>query len=417
MVLWRDDVVEALRRIGGTGHLSQIYEKIREVRSGPLPKNLRAIVRKELEYNSSDTDAFQNKRDLFYSVEGIGSGVWGLRERLFQTIDPESGEYTGRWLVLTENEVNANPGYDWKDKTGIQYHFPHQYRWRMETGTRFIYYRGSLRADGKKRTPEYFGRGVVGRLWQDPETDGAPLRQQAWYCSIVDYEEFEKSVPFKDDKGVYLEAGSSEVARNYFRNGFRTIEKRNFDHILHLAGIAGYAPALVQGFEQKPALREADLLVQRATGEREKANGAKVNWLGERRSKSAKDIGDLGEKLVLDHLRDKASSPGDAMKIVWSAQLGEKPGYDIEDRREKGAVVGYEVKSTTGSAFSSFDLTENELRSAREMGERYVLVLVSNVETKSPKIQLLCNPAKMLDEGELNSRPVVFRIDRPKKDE
>jgi hypothetical protein len=39
-----------------------------------------AIVRRELEYNSSDSESYQGRHDLFYSVKGIGEGVWGLRE-------------------------------------------------------------------------------------------------------------------------------------------------------------------------------------------------------------------------------------------------------------------------------------------------------------------------------------------------
>jgi predicted restriction endonuclease len=44
-----------------------------------------AIVRRELEYNSSDSESYQGRYDLFYSVNGIGEGVWGLRESLALT--------------------------------------------------------------------------------------------------------------------------------------------------------------------------------------------------------------------------------------------------------------------------------------------------------------------------------------------
>ncbi len=80
MTKWRDDVEAALRSIGGQGTLSEIYEAVRSVRQGNLPPSWQAIVRRELEYNSSDSDSHQKRFDLFYSVRGIGSGVWGLRE-------------------------------------------------------------------------------------------------------------------------------------------------------------------------------------------------------------------------------------------------------------------------------------------------------------------------------------------------
>lgn len=77
---WRSDIVQALRNIGGQGSLAEIYEAVQAVRPKPLPRTWRAIVRKELEYNSSDSESFQERYDLFKSVDGIGNGVWALRQ-------------------------------------------------------------------------------------------------------------------------------------------------------------------------------------------------------------------------------------------------------------------------------------------------------------------------------------------------
>lgn len=79
MSIWRDDLQEALEQIGGQGSLTEIYDSIERIRTKPLPKSWRAIVRRELEYNSSDSDSFQGKHDLFTSVRGIGHGVWAIR--------------------------------------------------------------------------------------------------------------------------------------------------------------------------------------------------------------------------------------------------------------------------------------------------------------------------------------------------
>ncbi len=80
MATWREDVVRALTKIGGQGHLSEIYRSIEKIRQGPLPQNFHAIVRRELEHNSSDSIAYLGKRDLFRNVKGIGEGVWSLRK-------------------------------------------------------------------------------------------------------------------------------------------------------------------------------------------------------------------------------------------------------------------------------------------------------------------------------------------------
>ncbi|MFA7597623.1 MAG: hypothetical protein WCY92_14850 [Novosphingobium sp.] len=82
-VLWRDDVFAALQSLGGTAHLSEIYEEVRSIRrraGRSVPINIEAIIRRELEYNSSDARAFIGKRDWFHSVDGIGGGVWSIRQ-------------------------------------------------------------------------------------------------------------------------------------------------------------------------------------------------------------------------------------------------------------------------------------------------------------------------------------------------
>jgi hypothetical protein len=79
MTIWRHDVERALESIGGMGSLSDIYSAVSKIRQGPLPRSWQDIVRRELEHNSSDSESFQHRHDLFYSVEGLGQGIWGLR--------------------------------------------------------------------------------------------------------------------------------------------------------------------------------------------------------------------------------------------------------------------------------------------------------------------------------------------------
>jgi hypothetical protein len=79
MAIWRDDVVTALENLGGQGTLEQIYAGVAAIRN-ERPETWQAIVRRELEYNSSDSESHQERYDLFYSVNGLGKGVWGLRK-------------------------------------------------------------------------------------------------------------------------------------------------------------------------------------------------------------------------------------------------------------------------------------------------------------------------------------------------
>lgn len=82
-LIWRDVVREALGRIGGSGNLSEIYESVLGMsiqHDEELTATWQAIVRRELEYNSSDSESFRNRWDWFQSTHGIGSGHWTLRD-------------------------------------------------------------------------------------------------------------------------------------------------------------------------------------------------------------------------------------------------------------------------------------------------------------------------------------------------
>ncbi len=82
-VKWRDDVVAALKKLGGEASLAEIYDCVRSIRkagSRTLPVSTDAVIRRELENNSSDSESFTGNFDLFYSVDGIGSGIWGLKK-------------------------------------------------------------------------------------------------------------------------------------------------------------------------------------------------------------------------------------------------------------------------------------------------------------------------------------------------
>jgi hypothetical protein len=78
---WLDDVKSALKLLGGQAHLEDIYESVRKLReqnNRSIPLSWKSLVRKNLEENSSDSDAHAGTSDLF-SMKQKGSGVWSLR--------------------------------------------------------------------------------------------------------------------------------------------------------------------------------------------------------------------------------------------------------------------------------------------------------------------------------------------------
>jgi len=104
MPTWLEDVQRSLQILGGTAHLNEIYETVENIRQEPLREHWKASVRKQLEHHSSDSRHFQNGRDLFFSVQGIGRGHWGLRAAIDDTptaIDIDGNERPGRVLCTT----------------------------------------------------------------------------------------------------------------------------------------------------------------------------------------------------------------------------------------------------------------------------------------------------------------------------
>lgn len=100
MSKWTDDISSALIQLGGLSHYSDLYSKIEEIREGKLSENWRAVVRRTIQQHSSDSESFLKKEDLFYTIDGIGSGVWGLRSYIPQE----------NYVDLTEDDISFPEG-------------------------------------------------------------------------------------------------------------------------------------------------------------------------------------------------------------------------------------------------------------------------------------------------------------------
>jgi hypothetical protein len=79
---WGDELVEYLEELGGSSSLHELYEYIEAHPKRELRGNWEERVRFTLYEHSSDSDIWKRGRDLFTAVDGKGSGVWGLRQRM-----------------------------------------------------------------------------------------------------------------------------------------------------------------------------------------------------------------------------------------------------------------------------------------------------------------------------------------------
>jgi hypothetical protein len=88
----------------------------------------------------------------------------------------------------------------------------------------------------------------------------------------------------------------------------------------------------------------------------------------------------------------------EAATLRWTASEGDLPGWDIE-YMSSGELNAIEVKASAGPAFPSIELSSNELASAKRLGAAYRLMLVAQVRTTSPQIQIIDNPAALIEQG------------------
>lgn len=77
MATWLQNIVEALKQMGGQATLKQIYDEVCRIRQEPLPKMWQHIIQDTIYQHSSDTQKFQGN-DLFRKVD---KGIWALRNQ------------------------------------------------------------------------------------------------------------------------------------------------------------------------------------------------------------------------------------------------------------------------------------------------------------------------------------------------
>ncbi len=104
MGTWKEDTIQALKNLNGCGHLSEINKEIKKIRKENLNPTFDRTVQRELETNSSGSEAYLGGEDIFYSILGKGKGVWGLRS------------YQNRFYWVSQNRtfrVERKEGYLW----------------------------------------------------------------------------------------------------------------------------------------------------------------------------------------------------------------------------------------------------------------------------------------------------------------
>jgi hypothetical protein len=304
------------------------------------------------------------------------------------------------YRILVQNDESP-----WDDKTGERYHFPRsKYLNRLSPGMKIIYYKGRV---GREQ-PEYFGYGEISRIYPDPKS------KSDYYADISGYIQFNNPVKFKLD-GKYLEDITSS---NPFRqNSVRIISEERFYKILMLAELNLEKTGNV---EQPVVIRELPLVsevtINLATTSlikpiQPKSKGGvtepPTNYFN---SKKSTLHGKQGEFLVMKHLRETLTEE-ESKTLRHNAIENEKDGYDISYVDLSGKPRYIEVKATSAASFASFLLTINELTAAENYREAYFIYLVNRVTSKDVSIEVIGNPAELLQTEKLIKSPMSFKIE------
>jgi hypothetical protein len=110
------------------------------------------------------------------------------------------------------------------------------------------------------------------------------------------------------------------------------------------------------------------------------------------------EIGQKGEEYIVEHERQnliKDSREDLAKKVVRISEEDIGAGFDVLSFNIDGEKKYIEVKATTGTG-STFELTRNELRAAKKLGQQYWLYFVRDIDG-TPQVTKIYDPAKQID--------------------
>ena len=269
-------------------------------------------------------------------------------------------------LVLAENEATES-GIAYDDRTGVSYQYPRVYRHAIQTGERFVYYRGRKKR-GPGRWPQvYFGTGIIGAISDDLHE---PKRL---VCEVLDYQPFLNPLPFKDVHGTYLEAGASR--RGYFQRGVRRISEADFDRILELAENVHPVQASTVGNAFADSQKYASPEVARA-------------------------IEEFSVGIAVAELRRRYPA------ATVTPQPRNNPGFDILVT-VTGENLFVEVKGTQRSS-PQFFITEGEVQFSRSHADCFRLIVVYRINLESRTHAITWHEGAISAETGFNLKPIQW---------
>lgn len=124
------------------------------------------------------------------------------------------------------------------------------------------------------------------------------------------------------------------------------------------------------------------------------------------------EIGNLGEDYVFRHeaafLREIGRQDlAERVRMICRENVA--AGYDVLSFDENGEEKYIEVKTTIGK-HHRFELTANELSKANDLKNLYWIYRVTQIQTDTPQIKMIQNPAELIEESRLILKPTSFLV-------
>lgn len=209
--------------------------------------------------------------------------------------------------------------------------------------------------------------------------------------------------------GAYGHDGpySGGRARHAHRVKMETLEKNVSGEVLILTG-----PIVSEQPREKSI--DEKLIEQAEKGEPLRTRGGKRKITPEefvKIKRAMEDNGELGEKVVLASERKRLRKShradlADSVRWISAESVGE--GYDILSYEIDGTERYIEVKTSIGNS-KTFDLSDNEWRTACRLGDKYYICRVTQVRSL-PKIMFYRDPRQLEERGGITKIANGWRV-------
>jgi len=397
MNTWKDEVKRVLENLGGEASLKEIYEEFIKTTNKKITKTYTASIRAALERNSSDSEAYEGREDLFYST-GIGNGIWGLRSK-------KKNNELVRYNKYSREEIHDifSPNSNFKAGAG---------HWGIsgiikvpDTEKDYIF----LVTYGQKQAEHKFYEsinedGILTWQSQPSQTLNNPQIK-----NFINHNDVINNIYLflrTDSKSKYAYLGFlSYVSHDNEREKPVYFKWKILDWNKQECQKALSDLKIVKGYKEEEEIKYNDIKLileehegvvykkpeRRGRRTKEFYTNRNVDFEDERTIKT--ELGKKGEEAVVKHEKGFliANGRNDLAENVnrTSETNGNTEKFDVLSYELDGTPKYIEVKTTTGSANNNFHMSEREVEFSHKHANNYYLYRVYNLDTGNMSAQII----------------------------